>query len=78
MEMEEENKMTAVEWLIDYLKNIKELPFIRHDLNINEQNILNDIIEQAKEMEKEENQSQYHRGYKDGVFTKFLQKNERK
>jgi len=42
---------TSVEWLVDYLKNIKELPFIRQDLNIHEQNILNDIIEQAKEME---------------------------
>ena len=45
---------TAVEWLVDYLTNIKELPFIRQDLNIHEQNILNDIIEQAKEMEKEQ------------------------
>ena len=47
-------KQTAVEWLIDYLKNIKALPFIRQNLNINEQNILNDIIEQAKEMEKQQ------------------------
>ncbi len=48
------SKQTAVEWLVDYLKNTKELYFIRQDLNINEQNILNDIIEQAKEMEKEQ------------------------
>jgi hypothetical protein len=54
MEMEEKNKMTAVEWLVDYLKNIKELPFIRQNLNMNEQNILDDIIEQAKEMEKQQ------------------------
>jgi len=47
-------KQTAVEWLVDYLNNIKELPFIRQNLNINEQNILNDIIQQAKEMEKEQ------------------------
>jgi len=47
-------EQTAVEWLIDYLKNIKELPFIRQDLNINEQNILKDIIEKAKQMEKEQ------------------------
>ncbi len=47
-------KQTAVEWLVDYLTNIKELPFIRQDLNINEQNILKDIIDQAKEMEKEQ------------------------
>jgi hypothetical protein len=53
MEMEEKNNITAVEWLVDYLKNIKELPFIRQDLNVHEQNILNDIIEQAKEMEKQ-------------------------
>jgi len=47
-------KQTAVEWLVDYLKNIKALPFIRQNLNINEQNILDDIIEQAKKMEKEQ------------------------
>ena len=47
-------EQTAVEWLVDYLTNIKELYFIRQDLNINEQNILNDIIEQAKEIEKEQ------------------------
>jgi hypothetical protein len=29
-------KQTAVEWLVDYLNNIKELPFIRQNLNINE------------------------------------------
>jgi len=61
---------TAVEWLVDYLTNIKELPFIRQDLNINEQNILKDIIDQAKEMEKEQiidawnNRAQF-----DGVLT---------
>ena len=54
MEMEEKNNITAVEWLVDYLKNIKELPFIRQNLNMNEQNILDDIIEQAKEMEKQQ------------------------
>ena len=47
-------EQTAVEWLVDYLKNIKELPFIRQNLNMNEQNILDDIIEQAKEMEKQQ------------------------
>jgi hypothetical protein len=52
--MERMEKQTAVEWLVDYLKNIKALPFIIPNLNINEQNILNDIIEQAKEMEKAE------------------------
>jgi hypothetical protein len=46
--------MTAIEWLVNYLTNIKELPFIRQDLNKYEQNILNDIIEKAKQMEKEE------------------------
>jgi hypothetical protein len=49
-----EEQQTAVEWLVDYLKNIKELPFIRQNLNMNEQNILDDIIEQAKEMEKQQ------------------------
>jgi hypothetical protein len=57
-------EQTAVEWLVDYLKNIKELPFIRQNLNMNEQNILNDIIEQAKEMEKE----QIENAWNDGKF----------
>jgi hypothetical protein len=56
---------TAVEWLVDYLKNIKELPFIRQNLNINEQNILNDIIEQAKEMEAEQRKNDYRAGWND-------------
>lgn len=56
------SKQTAVEWLVDYLKNTKELYFIRQDLNINEQNILNDIIEQAKEMEKEQIKDAYFIG----------------
>ena len=49
-----EKQQTAVEWLIDYLKNIKALPFIIQNMNKYEQNILNDIIEQAKEMEKDQ------------------------
>jgi hypothetical protein len=62
-----EQKQTAVEWLVDYLKNIKELPFIRQNLNINEQNILNDIIEQAKEMEKEQICNAYDEGDNNGA-----------
>jgi hypothetical protein len=73
MEMEEENKMTAVEWLVDYLKNIKELPFIRQNLNINEQNILNDIIEQAKEMEKEQIMDAYAMGREGKTIAEFNQ-----
>jgi hypothetical protein len=59
---------TAIEWFVGYLKNIKvkELSFIRQDLNIHEQNILNDIIEQAKEMEKEHIIEAYEQGYRDG------------
>ena len=59
-------EQTAVEWLVDYLTNIKELPFIRQDLNINEQNILKDIIDQAKEMEKEQIIEAYLQGQYDG------------
>ena len=61
---ERKHNQTAVEWLVDELLSGKPL--------------MPSLIEQAKEMEKEEKQSQYHRGYKDGVFTKFLQKNERR
>jgi hypothetical protein len=65
-------KVNAVEWLVDYLKNIKELPFIRQNLNIHEQNILNDIIEQAKEMDKKDKHSEYMRGWKDGYSKQEL------
>jgi fructose/tagatose bisphosphate aldolase len=61
-------KQTAVEWLVDYLKNIKELPFIRQNLNINEQNILNDIIEQAKEMERQQIIQSHEDAYLDCGF----------
>ena len=54
MPKNEMKKQTSVEWLVDYLTNIKELPFIRQNLNMNEQNILNDIIKQAKEMERQQ------------------------
>ncbi len=60
-------EQTAVEWLVDYLKNIKELPFIRQDLNIHEQNILNDIIQQAKEMEKDNVCDAWDDGYDKGM-----------
>jgi hypothetical protein len=64
---------TSVDWLVDYLNNIKELPFIRQNLNINEQNILNDIIQQAKEMEKYNSKIQakkyYLKGFEDAELT---------
>jgi len=62
-------KQTAVEWLVDYLTNIKELPFIRQDLNINEQNILKDIIDQAKQMEKEKELKQWSDTWTSGYFS---------
>ncbi len=51
------------------IANDDKIKTIKHLIN---------IASKYLQMEKEENQSQYHRGYKDGVFTKFLQKNERK
>jgi hypothetical protein len=68
MPKSEMKKQTSVEWLIDYLTNIKELPFIRQNLNMNEQNILNDIIKQAKEMEKEQIMEAYNHGQNNGYM----------
>jgi predicted esterase len=70
--MEEKNNITAVEWLVDYLKNIKELPFIRQNLNMNEQNILDDIIEQAKEMEKEQKKKFFKVGFSQGFASDII------
>ena len=64
---------TAIEWFVGYLKNIKvkELSFIRQDLNIHEQNILNDIIEQAKEMEKQRLKDAYTMGREGKTIAEF-------
>jgi hypothetical protein len=47
-------KQTAVEWLALYIKGITSL-------NCDE------VIEKAKEMEKEETHAEYMRGWKDGL-----------
>lgn len=46
--------MTAVEWLATYLKGVT---FLNCD----------EVIEQAKEMEKEQGHAEYMRGWKDGL-----------
>ena len=54
-----ENKQTAVEWLIDKLSNIKA-----EDFNSTLEVRL--IIQQAKEMEKQQIMDAHNQGYADG------------
>jgi hypothetical protein len=53
-----DKKQTAVEWLTKILENQKNEPF-----NFEEWKI---AFEYAKEMEKEQNHSEYMRGWKNG------------
>lgn len=53
-----DKKQTAVEWLTKILENQKNEPF-----NFDEWTI---AFEHAKEMEKEQNHSEYMRGWKNG------------
>jgi len=60
---------TAVEWLVEQLKEY-DFADIKDQENyiIKIQSwVLAEKIEQAKEMEKEENHSEYMRGWKDGL-----------
>jgi len=62
-------KQTAVEWLVEQLKEY-DFADIKDQENyiIKIQSwVLAEKIEQAKEMEKEENHSEYMRGWKDGL-----------
>ncbi len=50
-------EQTAVEWLVDYIKNLEKYPY----------KTIKELEEQAKEMEKEQKHSEYMRGWYDGV-----------
>ena len=52
-------KQTAVEWLINEFK--------ANDWWYLPQSMKEDVIEQAKEMEKEQSHAEYMRGWKDGL-----------
>ena len=54
-------KQTAVEWLIEKLSyTTSDGTIISHHF------IINKLVEQAKEMEKEDKHSEYMRGWRDG------------
>lgn len=65
----EKNKQTAVGWLIDYLRN---LAFDKHhhlglgDIRLT-QGMIDDIEEQAKQMEMEQRVDDYNVGYADAT-----------
>ena len=59
-------KQTAVEWLINELKKSKHYQQMINEVHQNS-TIVSDILEQAKEMEKEQNHAEYMRGWKDGL-----------
>ena len=52
-------KQTAVEWLVNEI-NAKDWWYLP-------QSMKEDIIQQAKEMEKEQSHAEYMRGWKDGL-----------
>ena len=51
-----EAKMTAVEWLIDYIKNLETYPY----------KTFQELNQQALEMEKEQIMDAHNQGYADG------------
>ena len=59
-------KQTAVEWLINELKKSKHYQQMINEVHQNS-TIVSDILEQAKEMEKEQSHAEYMRGWRDGL-----------
>ena len=59
-------KQTAVEWLINELKKSKHYQQMINEVHQNS-TIVSDILEQAKEMEKEQLHAEYMDGWKDGL-----------
>ena len=62
------NKMTAVEWLENQLKNSKYFYKIMEDINSRSTVAQSNFFEQAKEMEKEQSHAEYMDGWKDGLI----------
>jgi HEPN domain-containing protein len=52
-------KQTAVEWLVDYIKNLEKYPY----------KTIQELEEQAKEMEKEQIISVYWDAYNEGKYS---------
>ena len=65
-----EKKPTAVEWLADELSKYD----IHNPISLSNWNILNQLVEQAKEMEKEQNQLWWAKGWQEGHIS-TLQEN---
>ena len=59
-------KQTAVEWLINELKKSKHYQQMINEVHQNS-TIVNDILEQAKEMEKEQIKDSFLKGYVDDL-----------
>jgi hypothetical protein len=57
-------EQTPVEWLVDQLKGVYESDY------------LNKLIEQAKEMEKEQNQLLWAKGWNDGHLSTLQENTE--
>ena len=64
-------KQTAVEWLINELKKSKHYQQMINEVHQNS-TIVSDILEQAKEMEKEQLHAEYMDGWKDGLSKQGL------
>jgi len=62
MKPKDETKMTAVEWLINELKKSKHYQQMINEVHQNS-TVAIDVIEQAKEMEKEQIITSWHNGY---------------
>ena len=60
-------KQTAVEWLSKQIKTSKYIYKLMADINSRSTIAQSDIIEQAKEMEKEQMHSEYMQGWRDGL-----------
>ena len=59
-------KQTAVEWLSNQIKTSKYIYKLMADINSRSTITQSDIIEQAKEMEKEDLHVEYMKGWRDG------------
>jgi HEPN domain-containing protein len=53
------NMKTAIEWLVDYIKNLEKYPY----------KTIQELEEQAKEMEKEQIISVYWDAYNEGKYS---------
>jgi coenzyme F420-reducing hydrogenase alpha subunit len=59
-------KQTAVEWLVDYIKNLEKYPY----------KTIQELEEQAKEMEKDQIENAYTTGVEEDVWNNPLRTGE--